>query len=643
MATQPSTFRYDINGLRAYAVMLVVLFHFNASGFSAGFIGVDIFFVISGFLMTKIILKGIHSNAFSFLQFILARAIRILPALLVLILVLGIIGYLLLIPEDYITFSKNAISSILFISNILYFKDSGSYFSTESHENILLHTWSLSIEWQFYFFLPIILLIILKIFKNLNYLTATIILGFILSFLVSIYLTPQNQSFSFYLLPTRAWEMLIGSIVFLVTQKSSKAYIKYSKLFEFIGFVLLFTSLLLFDSNTLWPGYSALLPSIGTAFIIFANNNSKITNNIICQQLGNASYSIYLWHWPIVYFINYLAFNSLLISFTGIVTSILIGFVSYKVVETPSRYKLNQYSPLLQSAILVSCIIVVITQLLYIYTNKGIPNRADNNYTKSIQPLAFPFPENGWCFYNIDNNPQLTIGNDGLKCRIGSNAPTAKNILLFGDSYAGHNIPFWDLIGKAENLSINAITTNWCYPSLSTGFTGPASSRAYNQCLINRKFVANHYKDYDMVILAGRWSSVYLQSNDVKDLHDLISTLQTNNINTIVMDAPPFYGYNVANQYKRFLWFNKTSLLEPLPNSDINTEQANISLQNSTKKFKHLLFLTRTDLYPPTNSMSMPYSYDGGHLNIYGSVSSAQYFMKSEKFNHFKYFIHKKQ
>ena len=406
--------------------------------------------------------------------------------------------------------------------------------------------------------------------------------------------------------------------------------------------ILLLTSLLIFDANTLWPNYSALLPTTGTALIIYANTNSKITNNIICQQLGNASYSIYLWHWPIVYFTNYLAYDSLLITLSGIATSILFGFISYKIIEIPSRNKLNQYSSLVKSTILICCLITVMSQLSYIYTSNGIPNRADNSYIKSVQPLAFPFPENGWCFYNIDTNSKLTVGDDGLKCRIGSKALNAKNILLFGDSYAGHNIPFWDVIGKAENLSINAITTNWCYPSLSSGFTGPVSSRAYNQCLINRKFVANHYKDYDMVILAGRWSSVYLQSNDTKDLQDLISTLQNNNINTIVMDAPQFYGYNVANKYKRLLWLNnKTPSLEPLPSSDIDAERANINLQNSTKHFKNLLFLTRKDLYPPTNTMSMPYSYDGGHLNIYGSINSAHYFMKSEKFSQFKYFIHK--
>ena len=191
-----------INGLRAYAIIVVVLFHFKVRGFSAGFIGVDIFFVISGFLMTKIILEKMYSDTFSFLQFVIARATRIFPALLVLILALSIIGYLLLIPEDFITFSKNAIASIFFLSNILYFKESSNYFSTESHENILLHTWSLSIEWQFYFILPIFLFIIVKIFKNLNYLTATIIIGFIISLVVSIFISPKNQNFSFYLLPS---------------------------------------------------------------------------------------------------------------------------------------------------------------------------------------------------------------------------------------------------------------------------------------------------------------------------------------------------------------------------------------------------------------------------------------------------------
>ncbi|MGJ8758480.1 acyltransferase family protein [Acinetobacter sp. HC8-3S] len=154
-----SNFRYDINGLRAYAVTLVVLFHFGIAGFSGGFIGVDIFFVISGFLMTQIIVSGLEKNSFSFIKFYISRANRIIPPLVVLSLIVGIIGWFTLTPQELKDYGKHASTSLGFISNIQYFRESG-YFNTDSHEKLLLHTWSLSVEWQFYIILPIFLSII---------------------------------------------------------------------------------------------------------------------------------------------------------------------------------------------------------------------------------------------------------------------------------------------------------------------------------------------------------------------------------------------------------------------------------------------------------------------------------------------------
>lgn len=142
-----NNFRYDINGLRAYAVMLVVLFHFNVTGFESGFVGVDIFFVISGFLMTKIILEKTSANQFSILNFLLARSIRILPALLLVTVAVSLLGWVILNPEDYKKYGFYALSSVAFLSNIYYWKKSGDYFSTDSHDIPLLHTWSLSVEW----------------------------------------------------------------------------------------------------------------------------------------------------------------------------------------------------------------------------------------------------------------------------------------------------------------------------------------------------------------------------------------------------------------------------------------------------------------------------------------------------------------
>ena len=213
MQNKNTAFRPDIAGLRAIAVIAVVLYHFGVKGFSGGFVGVDIFFVISGFLMTGIIFSKIETNKFSFIDFYLARAKRIIPALAVLCLVLVVCGWFFLIPGDFRTLGKHAASSISFLSNFIFWREAG-YFDTSSHEKWLLHTWSLSVEWQFYIIYPLIIFTLKKILdtQSIKLSIATLAIS---SFGLSIYIGNNWPSAGFYLFPTRAWEMLAGGIVFL--------------------------------------------------------------------------------------------------------------------------------------------------------------------------------------------------------------------------------------------------------------------------------------------------------------------------------------------------------------------------------------------------------------------------------------------
>ena len=206
-------FRSDINGLRAIAVIAVVLFHFNSSWLSGGFAGVDVFFVISGFLMTGIIFRGLEQECFSISKFYAARAKRIVPALSVLVIVCLVIGYAVLSPVEYLELNKHAVGSISFISNFIYWTEAG-YFDSASGSKWLLHTWSLSVEWQFYILYPIVL-VCLKRFMTLNQIKMFILTGAFLGFLLSVYSTTRWPSLSYYLLPTRAWEMMFGGLAYI--------------------------------------------------------------------------------------------------------------------------------------------------------------------------------------------------------------------------------------------------------------------------------------------------------------------------------------------------------------------------------------------------------------------------------------------
>ena len=321
-------FRKDINGLRAIAVIAVVLFHFNPSWMPGGFAGVDVFFVISGFLMTGIIFRGIENEKFSILSFYVARANRIIPALAALCLVLVIFGWFYLTPLDYRALGKHVGASMGFLSNIIYWKESG-YFDAASHNKWLLHTWSLSVEWQFYIIYPLILVMMRK-FMSIQVMKKIVLAGMVLGFFYCIVITYWKPSDSYYLLSTRAWEMMVGGVAYLYPFTIQD---KRKKLVEWIGLTLILASYIFISQDNPWPGYLAIIPVLGSFFIIQAQRkNSLMTGNFIFQKLGAWSYSIYLWHWPFVVAIYYFSLNEMFI-YIGITCSILLGFISNKYIE----------------------------------------------------------------------------------------------------------------------------------------------------------------------------------------------------------------------------------------------------------------------------------------------------------------------
>lgn len=327
-------FRSDINGLRAIAVVAVVLFHFGIAGFEGGFAGVDIFFVISGYLMTGIIFDKINNGNFSLIQFYLDRGRRIIPALAALCLILLIAGWFLLVPSDYSALGKHAASSLGFLSNVLFWRESG-YFDAASHEKWLLHTWSLSVEWQFYLAYPVFVLLIRKWFSA-QAIRWVLAIAAVLSFFLSIYLSSRQPSAAFYLLPTRAWEMMTGGLVYLFPVALTR---RRSAVIEWGGLGLILFSLFYFRPADQWPGWLAAIPTMGAVLaIIAARDDSCITGNPAAQFLGKTSYSIYLWHWPVVVGLSYFAkMHEISWQLIGIAASLVLGYLSYILIETRTR------------------------------------------------------------------------------------------------------------------------------------------------------------------------------------------------------------------------------------------------------------------------------------------------------------------
>lgn len=427
-------FRNNVNALRALAVIAVVLFHFKIDGFTGGFIGVDVFFVISGFLMTGIIFSGLREGNFSLLGFYASRARRIVPALAVLCIALMVFGFVYLPLDDYREALRTIKSSLLFSSNFLFAKG-GSYFDAPLHENWLLHTWSLSVEWQFYLIYPAILIGLFRFLGDKKSRLALVVLG-ACSLLGSALITSSHPVFSFYMLPTRAWEMIAGGLVFLFPWALTR-----SKRFAFegVGLALIFVSVFLFSEQDLWPGYLALLPVVGTMLVIYANTNSVFSSNSALQFAGKISYSVYLWHWPIVVFLYTCGLlTSPLHVALAILLSFCLGALSFYLVEARTKKivktsrALFKYAGAAVSVIAVAAIGASVVKshpgIRFAFVEQNQPEYVSKLYTQECYPNAF----------------------DAADCKLGAGDVS---VILFGDSHAQSTAAAVQVENKGAALS----------------------------------------------------------------------------------------------------------------------------------------------------------------------------------------------
>ncbi|WP_295471840.1 acyltransferase family protein [uncultured Pseudomonas sp.] len=327
-------FRKDINGLRALAVLAVLLYHFRPAWLPGGFAGVDVFFVISGYLITGIILRGLNTGRFSLVAFYRSRVRRIVPALAVLCMALLVGGWFYLLPLDYAALGKHVASSLGFVSNIVYWREAG-YFTANAHEKWLLHTWSLSVEWQFYLLYPLALLL-LKRLVGLRALRGWVLAGCLASLALCLFAAPRWPEAAFYLLPTRAWELLLGAVACLFPLRLPT---RGQRWLERAGLAMILAGFGLMQASQGWSAYLVLLPVLGTwAVIAAARQGSWLTANPAAQWLGRLSYSLYLWHWPVVVAMNYAGWlDNPLSVLAGMGLALLLGQASYRLVETGGR------------------------------------------------------------------------------------------------------------------------------------------------------------------------------------------------------------------------------------------------------------------------------------------------------------------
>jgi len=621
-------FRKDINGLRAIAVIAVVLFHFNPSWMPGGFAGVDVFFVISGFLMTGIIFRGLEKNDFSILNFYIARANRIIPALAVLCLTLLVFGWFYLTPLDYKALGKHVGSSIGFVSNVVYWKETG-YFDASSLEKWLLHTWSLSVEWQFYILYPLALLAIRK-FISVRFIKPIVLVGAILSCILCIIATYKTPSAAYYLLPTRAWEMLVGAVAYLYPFNTNE---RQKKVLELVGLIFIVGSYFTVTSKTAWPGYIALFPVLGAFFIIQSQRSqSLITGNFVFQKIGRWSYSIYLWHWPLVVAIYYFSLSDTYI-YLGMLFSVTFGFLSYKYIEKIKfRRDVENLSYILKSKPLHIAFISMALGSLVFISDGFAYNRFDVKYQAVIKEIeaqkSRPDYDRGCFDYQA---VEACTYYDGTS--LTSNNPTH---ILLGDSHAQSlvNAIATTLSRNPEYKGLKFYGMAGCFftENLDDIYPEMASCAALARRSINE--IINKYPGVP-VIYVNRLSQLILDNNGpIKNVKVIHSKLKSDFYATLdrlakgravyfVTPTPEFEKPVPQLTTVNYFFHDGERVKMPAHEYDRRNKLALDLIENIPEKHKVKILDVKPyfcdDIYCYGDINSIPFYRDTNHVSEYGN------------------------
>ena len=442
----------DIDGLRALAVMFVIFNHINISVFSGGFIGVDIFFVISGYLITSIIYKEMTEQRFSVGHFYKKRVVRLAPAFFTVLTIVSIISMFIMLPHELTQYFKSVVYSTLLMANVYMRKEAGGYFSTSVDEVPLLHLWSLGVEEQFYIFWPLLLLLLTKK-SNAKWLVLIILSLIVLSLFYAEQQILKNAGKAYYRMPVRASEMFLGALCCFVPVIKIKEFM--ARIIIWLSLLVLIACAMLFDEKTKFPGINAIIPCLATAIIIYLsqliNKNNSLLANQVSTWVGKISYPMYLWHWPLVVFLNiYLIPFDLITQVFVVVVTIILAYLTYKYIELPSRkwLVLPNKKVIIIGFLLPSLSFSVLASVVY-YAN-GFPNRFDQKV--SDQVIALESAAHVLRHNCHDAPKEREILPSMSLCTFGEVDNSNIDLILLGDSHANSFVGALDVWAKDADL-----------------------------------------------------------------------------------------------------------------------------------------------------------------------------------------------
>lgn len=566
-------FREDITFLRAISVLMVVIFHFTFPLSKGGFIGVDVFFVISGFLMTQIIETGLQESKFKYSQFLVSRIKRIWPAMGVMLLTLLAVGAMFMPPLDTSVIASQVLYAVGFVSNHYYLSTSG-YFSGDNDSRWLLHTWSLSVEWQFYLIYPFILMasrsLSMRISSAQNFMKVHVaILAVLLlaSLALCVYVSNHDASTAFFLLPTRAWEMLAGGMAFFAYRYISLTELQ-RMFFSYMGLAMIAGSFVFigrFDLERLWPSYYAIFPVAGAVLVLWAAfTANRFIKNRILQSIGLWSYSIYLWHWPLVVFFGITLFQekfSLESKVIGFTLSVALGYLSYRFVENANAQSIKTLLLAIKKPAIIMISAAISASVLIGLKGLDYKTSGDPFYASLMaKPQAAQMPSE--C-----NNFKTPA--DKLKtCRVEKGS--ARNALVIGDSHARHLYPWFAV---KSPLSTDFLIAVGCpslpgYNRIGAGYYCDSfSEKAWSKALSG---------DYAVVFVSMNWSafksgmcrsqkgscmpSTSAALNEpVAKLESLLGEAKAKGIKIVLVGPTPFFPHSVPEYLYRHAFWTKNS------------------------------------------------------------------------------------
>jgi len=491
----------SIEGIRAVAILFVIAAHAGIPGFEAGFIGVDIFFVISGFLITRLLIKEIQEKgSINFSNFYIRRLQRLLPALIVVIVATGIALSHTLPKHEQLAHIGAGASASVWASNIYFAFSTIDYFGTDASANAFTHTWSLGVEEQFYIIWPALIMLLWCYKRSLTNLALLLSGIAAISFLSCIYLSIFSPIKAFYLMPLRAWQFALGGLMFFLLEKNTIK--KYNYLWGYIGLALLLLALIAIDKNQAYPSLWTVLPTIATALIIYACLNGtpfifkKYFSTELMQLLGKTSYSWYLWHWPVLIIGNILfASESIIINLALCIFAWMLAFLTFKIIESPLRYSsFLQSKPFWKLTIFLFVMLFTCLSFIRWYNKASLNVMNYNKLTSATRSLSIIYEMGCDQWYKSSEVKPCYFGNPDA----------SKTALLLGDSIGAQWFPAIEKVFIDHGWRLIVLTKSAC-PMIDGTIFYKTIGRDYTECEKWKDEVINKLAELrpDLIILGS--------------------------------------------------------------------------------------------------------------------------------------------